>query len=163
MIGRETRVLLRPYLEQGMSKAVIARQVGINLRTVYRWIAAGGSQVRTEAFAALEARVSMIPPSSSSRSQLSSVRIDVGPSIRSSAPFAFIFHHHDCAEPDDEAGACVERGRRLPGRRLQPHGALSSVGRERLPYNPFRGDVIRGKKSSKLTRTARSAVLAVRP
>ena len=28
-------------------------------------------------------------------------------------------------------------------------GALSSVGRERLPYNPFRGDVIRGKKSSK--------------
>ena len=65
MIWRETRVLLRHYLEQSMSKAVIARQVGINPRTVYRWIAAGqldrelddgGSQVRTEAFAALEAR-----------------------------------------------------------------------------------------------------------
>ena len=28
-------------------------------------------------------------------------------------------------------------------------GALSSVGRERLPYNPFRRDVNRGKKSSK--------------
>ena len=41
MIGRETRVLLRHYLEQGMSKAAIARQVGINARTVYRWIAAG--------------------------------------------------------------------------------------------------------------------------
>ena len=41
MIGRETRVLLRHYLEQGMSKAAIARQVGINPRTVYRWIAAG--------------------------------------------------------------------------------------------------------------------------
>ena len=62
MIGRETRVLLRHYLKQGMSKAVIARQVGINPRTVYRCIAAGqldrelddgGSQVRTEAFAAL--------------------------------------------------------------------------------------------------------------
>ena len=66
MIGRETRVLLRHYLEQSMSKAVIARQVGINPRTVYRWIAAGqldrelddgGSQVRTEAFAALEASI----------------------------------------------------------------------------------------------------------
>ena len=41
MIGRETRVLLRHFLEQGMSKAAIARQVGINPRTVYRWIAAG--------------------------------------------------------------------------------------------------------------------------
>ena len=41
MIGRETRVLLRHYLEQGMSKAAIARQVGISPRTVYRWIAAG--------------------------------------------------------------------------------------------------------------------------
>ena len=29
------------------------------------------------------------------------------------------------------------------------NGALSSVGPERLPYNPFRGDVNRGKKSSK--------------
>ena len=28
-------------------------------------------------------------------------------------------------------------------------GALSSVGRERLPYNPFRGGVNPGKKSSK--------------
>ncbi len=41
MIGRETRVLLRHYLEQGMSKAAIARELGINRRTVHRWIAAG--------------------------------------------------------------------------------------------------------------------------
>ena len=41
MIGRETRVLLRHYLEQGMSKAAIARQLGVNRRTVHRWIAAG--------------------------------------------------------------------------------------------------------------------------
>ena len=103
MIGRETRVLLRHYLKQGMSKAVIARQVGISPRTVYRWIAAGqldrelddgGSQVRTEAFAALEASI---------RTEGSST--PVWPSIRSSAPFAFILHHHVCAEPDDEAGA----------------------------------------------------------
>ncbi|MDE0605096.1 MAG: IS21 family transposase [bacterium] len=41
MIGRETRVLLRHYLEQGMSKAATARQLGINRRTVHRCIAAG--------------------------------------------------------------------------------------------------------------------------
>ncbi len=41
MIGRETRVLLRHYLEQGVSKAAIARQLGISRRTVYRWIASG--------------------------------------------------------------------------------------------------------------------------
>ena len=41
MIGRETRVLLRHYLEQGMSKAAIARQVGVSRRTVYRWIVSG--------------------------------------------------------------------------------------------------------------------------
>ena len=41
MIGRETRVLLRHYLERGMSKAAIARQVGVSRRTVYRWTASG--------------------------------------------------------------------------------------------------------------------------
>ena len=64
MIGRETRVLLRHYLEQGMSKAAVARQLGISERTVYRWIAAGtpgpgggrgGGGVRAEASAAFEA------------------------------------------------------------------------------------------------------------
>ena len=41
MIGREKRVLLRHYLEQGMSKAAIARDLGISRRTVYRWIKTG--------------------------------------------------------------------------------------------------------------------------
>ena len=41
MIGREKRVLLRHYLEQGMSQAVIARDLGISRRTVYRWIKTG--------------------------------------------------------------------------------------------------------------------------
>ena len=41
MIGREARVLLRHYLEQGMRKAAVARQVGVSRRTVYRWIASG--------------------------------------------------------------------------------------------------------------------------
>ena len=41
VIGRETRVLLRHYLEQGLSKAAVARQVGVSRRTVHRWIAAG--------------------------------------------------------------------------------------------------------------------------
>ena len=38
MIGREKRVLLRHYLEQGVSKAALARKLGISRRTVYHWI-----------------------------------------------------------------------------------------------------------------------------
>ena len=41
MIGREQRVLLRHYLERGLSKAQIARQLGIGRRTVYHWIETG--------------------------------------------------------------------------------------------------------------------------
>ena len=37
MIGRGKRVLLRHYLEQGMTKAAIARQVGVSRDTIYRW------------------------------------------------------------------------------------------------------------------------------
>ena len=32
MIGRETRVLLRHYLEQGLSKAAVARLAGVSRR-----------------------------------------------------------------------------------------------------------------------------------
>ena len=41
MIGREKRVLLRHYLEQGVPKAAIARHVGVSRETIYRWIAPG--------------------------------------------------------------------------------------------------------------------------
>jgi len=41
MIGREKRVLLRHYLERGLSKSSIARQLGISRRTVYHWIKTG--------------------------------------------------------------------------------------------------------------------------
>ena len=41
MIGRETRVLLRHYLEEGASKAEVARRLGVSRRTVHRWIASG--------------------------------------------------------------------------------------------------------------------------
>ena len=41
MIGRETRVLLRHYLEHGVSKAEVARRLAVSRRTVYRWIASG--------------------------------------------------------------------------------------------------------------------------
>jgi transposase len=41
VIKWETRVLLIHYLEQGLSKAAIAREVGIDRRTVYRWLADG--------------------------------------------------------------------------------------------------------------------------
>lgn len=41
MIGRETRMLLRHYLEQGMSKRALARKFGISPDTLYRWIQGG--------------------------------------------------------------------------------------------------------------------------
>lgn len=41
MIGLETHMLLRHYLDQGLSKAAIARRLGISERTIRRWIAAG--------------------------------------------------------------------------------------------------------------------------
>ena len=34
MFGSDKRVLLRHYLEQGMSKAAIARQLGVSRRSV---------------------------------------------------------------------------------------------------------------------------------
>ncbi|MBA2305706.1 MAG: IS21 family transposase [Acidobacteria bacterium] len=41
MIGREKRMLLRHYLEQGGSKSALARQLGISRDTVHRWIREG--------------------------------------------------------------------------------------------------------------------------
>ena len=38
MIGWEKRVLLRHYLEQGMTKAAVAKQLGVSRRTVHYWI-----------------------------------------------------------------------------------------------------------------------------
>ena len=40
MYGTEKHVLLRHYLEQGLSKAAIARELGVERRTIYRWIEA---------------------------------------------------------------------------------------------------------------------------
>ncbi len=41
MYGTEKHVLLRHYLEQGISKAAMARDLGVDRRTIYRWIEAG--------------------------------------------------------------------------------------------------------------------------
>jgi transposase len=41
LIERETRMLLRHYLEQGMSKRALARKFGISPDTLYRWIRDG--------------------------------------------------------------------------------------------------------------------------
>ena len=41
MFGRETRMLLRHYLEQGSSKSALARQLGVSRDTIYRWIREG--------------------------------------------------------------------------------------------------------------------------
>ena len=41
MIGRETRMLLRHYLEQRGSKSALARQLGISRDKIHRWIRDG--------------------------------------------------------------------------------------------------------------------------
>lgn len=41
VLGLETHVLLRHYLEEGLSRAAIAQRLGINERTIRRWIAQG--------------------------------------------------------------------------------------------------------------------------
>lgn len=41
MHGREQRVLLRHYLEQGLSKGALAERLGISRRTVYYWVESG--------------------------------------------------------------------------------------------------------------------------
>ena len=41
MHGREQRVLLRHYLERGLTKAEVARELGVSRRTVYNWIETG--------------------------------------------------------------------------------------------------------------------------
>ena len=41
MFGRETRMLLRHYLEQGASKSALARRLGVSRDTIHRWIRDG--------------------------------------------------------------------------------------------------------------------------
>jgi transposase len=41
MYGREKRVLLRHYLEQGLKKSELAEKLGIHRRTIYHWIETG--------------------------------------------------------------------------------------------------------------------------
>ena len=48
MIGWERRVLLRHYLEQGMTKTELAERFGISRQTIYRWIRSGERGPRSE-------------------------------------------------------------------------------------------------------------------
>lgn len=41
MYGREQMVLLRHYLEWGLSKVSLARELGVTRRTIYHWIETG--------------------------------------------------------------------------------------------------------------------------
>ena len=41
MHGWETRMLLKHYLEQGVSKAELSRRFGVSRRTIYSWIESG--------------------------------------------------------------------------------------------------------------------------
>ena len=41
MHGWETRMLLKHYLERGVSKAALARRFGVSRRTLHEWIESG--------------------------------------------------------------------------------------------------------------------------
>lgn len=41
MYGKKERMMLRHYLEEGLSKAAAARMLGVDRNTVHRWIKAG--------------------------------------------------------------------------------------------------------------------------
>jgi transposase len=41
MFGRETRMLLRHYLEQGTTKSALARELGVSRDTIHRWLREG--------------------------------------------------------------------------------------------------------------------------
>ena len=41
MFGRETRMLLRHYLEHGTTKSALARRLGVSRDTIHRWIRDG--------------------------------------------------------------------------------------------------------------------------
>ncbi len=41
MYGWDTLVLLRHYLESGLSKTAVARQLGVSRRVIYHWITTG--------------------------------------------------------------------------------------------------------------------------
>lgn len=48
MYAREQRVLLRHYLEQGLSKAELARKLGVSRRTLYYWLESGQLEQENE-------------------------------------------------------------------------------------------------------------------
>ena len=41
MHGWETRMLLRHYLQRGVSKAALARRFGVSRRTIHEWVETG--------------------------------------------------------------------------------------------------------------------------
>ena len=41
MHGWETRMLLRHYLERGLTRAELSRRFGVDRRTIHRWVSGG--------------------------------------------------------------------------------------------------------------------------
>jgi transposase len=86
MFGRETRMLLRQYLEHGKSKSALARELGVSRDTIHRWIRDGaldrdldGEPVRygprRPVAAKLEAYTAIVEARLASYPQLSAVRL----------------------------------------------------------------------------------------
>jgi hypothetical protein len=76
MFGRETRMLLRHYLEHGTSKSALARELGVSRDTIHRWIRDGDLDRDLDALPSTTARAGRRRPSS----------IRIAPSSRPASP-----------------------------------------------------------------------------
>ena len=162
MIRRETRMLLRHYLERGASKSALARQLGISRDTIHRWIRAGGldrdldtmpvrcgprpvGPTKLDAYKAIiEARLAAYPELSAVRllEEIRSAAIAIGSASTPSCGKPSTPHATPTA-PRAGGGALVRRRRRPEARPLvdlsdfQPaelsdFGPALTAGRERL-------------------------------
>ena len=86
MYGREKRVLLREYLEQGWSKRALAEKLGVSRRTIHHWIKTGQLErdadeeaIRYKTRPAVERKIDLYGPIIDARLQayplLSAVRL----------------------------------------------------------------------------------------
>ena len=87
MFGRETRMLLRHYLEQGSTKSALARQLGVSRDTIHRWIRDGDLDRDVDAEAVRYGPRRRRRPSSMPTSQLS----------RRGSPRIRSCHHYGCS------------------------------------------------------------------
>ena len=81
MHGWETRMLLRHYLEQGVSKAELSRRFGVSRRTIHRWIESGQLDVDLSSGAARYSARPRVPHKLDPYKELIAVRLEEFPKL----------------------------------------------------------------------------------